>query len=220
VNLTLEGVVREHMAPATIYVPSTVFARAMSTPGVTTGIRVGLGHLDRESASKATAAIGVALEKAGVNVLQEMTKEQLGLALAGHQFILIFILIVISALMGIVGLLGLASALATSVQERAREFAVLRAIGAGNMAILRSIIAEGIFVGAASVVPAALLTVPLSMAVAKVVGASASSSTFYLSSTTALPLWLALVLIGAAAASTYPAWRASRLTIHEALISQ
>jgi putative ABC transport system permease protein len=133
---------------------------------------------------------------------------------------LIFILIVISALMAIVGLLGLASALATSVQERAREFAVLRAIGAGNWAILRSIIAEGIFVGAASVVLAALLSVPLTMAVARVVGAGTSGSAFNFSSTTALALWLAMILVGAAAASTYPAWRASRLTIREALISQ
>ena len=218
VDLILEGVVREHLAPATIYVSSTVFARAMSKPGVTTGIRVGFEHLDRESATKATAAIGGALENAGVNVLQEMTKAQLGLALAGHQFILIFILIVISALMAIVGLLGLASAMATSVQERAREFAVLRAIGAGNMAILRTIVAEGLFIGAASVVPAALLSVPLTMAVAKVVGASGSVSCF--SSTTALPLWLAMILVGAAAASSYPAWRASRLTIREALICQ
>jgi putative ABC transport system permease protein len=220
VNLILEGVVREHMAPATIYVSSTVFARAMSTAGVTTGIRVGLRHLDPESATKATAAIGAALEKAGVNVLQELTKARLGLALAGHQFILIFILIVISALMAIVGLLGLASAMTTSVQERAREFAVLRAIGAGNMAILRSIIAEGTFVGAVSVAPAALLSVPLTMAVSRVVGASTSGSAFYFSSTTALPLWLAMILVGAAAASTYPAWRASRLTIREALTHQ
>jgi putative ABC transport system permease protein len=220
VNLILAGVVREHMAPATIYVSSTVFARATSTPGVTGGIRVGLGHLDPESATKATAAIGVALEQAGVNVLQELTKAQLGLALAGHQFILIFLLIVISSLMAIVGLLGLASAMATSVQERAREFAVLRAIGTGNLAILRSIIAEGTFVGAVSVIPAALLSVPLTMAVARVVGASASGSASYFSSTTALPLWFAMILVGAAAASTYPAWRASRLTIRQALMGQ
>lgn len=220
VNLVLEGVVREHMAPATIYVSSTVIARAMSAPGVTTGIRVGLSPLDPESATKATAAIGGALEKAGVTVLQEITKAQLGLALAGHQFILIFILMVISALMAIVGLLGLASAMATSVQERARELSVLRAIGAGNTAILRSIIAEGLFVGAVSVAPAALLSVPLTMAVARVVGASPSGAASYFSSASALPLWLAMILVGAATASTYPAWRASRLTIREALIFQ
>jgi putative ABC transport system permease protein len=133
---------------------------------------------------------------------------------------LIFLLIVISAWMPIVGLVGLASAMATSVQERAREFAVLRAIGAGNTAILRTIIAEGLFVAAVSVVPAALLSVPLTMAVARVVGAGTSASAFGFSSTTALPLWTAMVLVGAAAASSYPAWRASRLTIREALIRQ
>jgi putative ABC transport system permease protein len=169
---------------------------------------------------KATAAIGGALEHAGVNVLQEITRTQLGLAQAGHQFILIFLLLVISALMAIVGLLGLASAMATSVQERAREFAVLRAIGAGNMAILRTIIAEGLLVGAVSVAPAALLSMPMTLAVARVVGAGTSGLASCFSSTIALPLWLAMILVGAAAASSYPAWRASRLTIRQALTDQ
>lgn len=220
VNLILEGVVREHLAGATIYVSSTALARGMSKPDVATGIRVGLKHVDRESATKAAADIDDALEKAGVNVLQAITKTQLGRALAGHQFILIYLLIVISALMAIVGLLGLASAMATSVQERAREFAVLRAIGAGNAAILRTIIAEGLFIGALSVAPAALLSVPLTAAVARVVGASTPGSALYFNSTAALPLWLAMILVGAGAASAYPAWRASRLTIREALNCQ
>ena len=220
VNLILEGVVREHLAGATIYVSSTALARGMSKPDVATGIRVGLKHVDRESATKAAADIADALEKAGVNVLQAITKTQLGRALAGHQFILIYLLIVISALMAIVGLLGLASAMATSVQERAREFAVLRAIGAGNAAILRTIIAEGLFIGALSVAPAALLSVPLTAAVARVVGASTPGSALYFNSTAALPLWLAMILVGAGAASAYPAWRASRLTIREALNCQ
>jgi ABC-type lipoprotein release transport system permease subunit len=32
-----------------------------------------------------------------------------------------------------------------------------------------------------------------------------------------MPLWLAIVIIGAAAASAYPAWKASELTIREAI---
>ncbi len=218
--LTLEGVVREHLAGATIYTSSGTAASARPEPGMTTGIRIGLQHDDREPLDRTTAALGRALDHAGIKVAQTLSRLQLGRALAGHQFILIFILIVISALMAIVGLLGLASAMATSVQERAREFAVLRAIGAGNMAILRTTIAEGLFVGAVSVVPAALLSLPLTMAVARVVGASPSGSAFCFSSTTALPLWLAMILVGAAAASSYPAWRASRLTIREALMCQ
>jgi putative ABC transport system permease protein len=35
-----------------------------------------------------------------------------------------------------------------------------------------------------------------------------------------MPLWLAIVVVGAAAASAYPAWQASRLTIREALAYQ
>jgi len=192
----------------------------MAEPGLTPGIRVALQPGDAESAIKSTAAIEGALQNFGFKVAATTSQAQLGRALAGHLSILIFVLIVMSILMALVGGLGLASTMATGVLERTREFAVMRAIGARNTAIIRTVLAEGAFVGALSVAAAALLSVPLTAAVARVVGTGSLGPALGVVSATAIPLWLAIVVVGAGAASAYPAWTASKLTIREALAFQ
>jgi putative ABC transport system permease protein len=219
-TLRVEGLVREHLTGATVYTSSEAYARAMAEPGLTTGVRVALQPGDAESAIKTTAAIQSSLEHSGFKVAQSTSQAQLGRALAGHLFILVFVLIVMSVLMTLVGCLGLASAMATGVLERTREFAVMRAIGARNTAILRTVIGEGVFVGTLSVAAAALLSAPLTIVVARVVGSASLGPALGVVSAAAIPLWLAIVLVSAAAASAYPAWTASKLTIREALAYQ
>jgi putative ABC transport system permease protein len=219
-NLRVDGVVREHLTAATVYTSSEAYARAMAEPGLTGGVRVALEPGASESAIRVTAAIERSLERSGFKVAQATSQARVGQALAGHLFILIFVLIVMSMLMAVVGCLGLAAAMATGVLERTREFAVMRAIGARSTAILRVVIGEGVFTGTLSVVAAALLSAPLTVAVAKVVGTGSLGPATGVVSAAGIPLWLAIVLIGAAAASAYPAWKASKLTIREALAYQ
>jgi putative ABC transport system permease protein len=219
-TLRVDGVVREHLTAATVYTSSEAYARAMAEPGLTGGVRVALEPGAAESAIKTTAAIERSLESAGFKVAQATSQARVGQALAGHLFILIFVLIVMSMLMAVVGCLGLASAMATGVLERTREFAVMRAIGARSATILRIVIGEGVFAGTLSVAAAALLSVPLTVAVARVVGTGSLGPAPGVVSAGAIPLWLGIVLAGAAAASAYPAWKASKLTIREALAYQ
>jgi putative ABC transport system permease protein len=219
-TLRVDGVVREHLTAATVYTSSEAYARAMAEPGLTGGVRVALEPGAAESAIKTTAAIERSLESSGFKVAQATSQARVGQALAGHLFILIFVLIVMSMLMAVVGCLGLASAMATGVLERTREFAVMRAIGARSTAILRIVIGEGVFAGTLSVAAAGLLSLPLTVAVAGVVGTGSLGPAPGVVSAAAIPLWLALVLAGAAAASAYPAWQASKLTIREALAYQ
>ncbi len=219
-TVRVEGLVREHMTGATVYLSSEAYARAMAEPGLTEGIRVGLQHGGIATTTTTEAAIEHSLESSGFRVATSTSQAQLGRALAGHLFILIFVLIVMSILMAFVGCLGLASAMATGILERTREFAVMRAIGAGRAAILRTVIGEGVFVATLSAAAAALLSAPLAVAVARVVGTSSLGPALGVVSGSAIPLWLAIVLVGAVAASAYPAWTASKLTIREALAYQ
>jgi putative ABC transport system permease protein len=219
-TLRVDGVVREHLTGATVYTSSESYARAMAEPGLTGGVRVALEPGAADAAIKTTAAIQRSLESSGFKVAQATSQTRIGQALAGHLFILIFVLIVMSMLMAVVGCLGLASAMATGVLERTREFAVMRAIGARKIAILRTVIGEGVFAGTLSVAGAGLLSVPLTVAVARVVGTGSLGPALGVVSAAAIPVWLAIVLVGAAAASAYPAWRASKLTIREALAYQ
>ncbi len=123
-----------------------------------------------------------------------------------------------SALMAVVGLLGLASAQGASVAERTREFGVMRAIGGTKAVIIRNIIAEGVFVSWMSLVLAALLALPLAAAIGDLVGTLSFGLPLPLRlSLPALGLWLAILTGGAIAASLAPALSAARLTIRETL---
>jgi putative ABC transport system permease protein len=218
-NLRVEGLVREHLTGATVYISSEAQARAMSEPGLTGGVRVALQSDSEESAVKSAAAIERSLESAGFKAAQSVSHAQLGRALAGHLYILIFVLIVMSILMAVVGILGLASTLATGVLERTREFAVMRAIGAGTPAILRTVIGEGVFIAASSVAAAVPICALLTIGVARIAGITTLGPALGMSAA-AILLWLSMVLVGAAAASVYPAWTASKLTIRQALAYQ
>jgi putative ABC transport system permease protein len=124
-------------------------------------------------------------------------------------------------LMALVGIFGLGSAMAASVLERRRELAVLRAIGASNAAVLLTVICEGVFIGFLSVIAASVLSVPATMLIAKLVGtAMLGPWQGVVVSATAIPMWLIIVLLGAAVASGYPARRGSKMTIREALAHQ
>ena len=217
-QLRIAGIIREHLTGATVYVSTEAYAIAVDEPGLTQALRIGLENADEETAVKISALVEQSLERAGFKVIESTSQVQVGRALAGHLFILIFILIMMSILMAIVGVLGLASAMATSALERTREFAVLRAIGAGKGSILRTVIGDGLFIAALSVLVASVLSVPFTMWIATLIGtASLGPAMGVVLSATAIPLWLAIALASAALASGFPARRAARMTIRDAL---
>ncbi len=217
-ELRVMGIVREHLTQATVYTSRERLGQEAGRPGLTGGIRVALESADERSAVQAIAGIEHALDKSGVKVTQSVSQAQLARALGGHLFILIFTLVVMSILIAIVGVMGLGSAMTISVLERTREFAVMRVIGARAGTIRRSVVGEGLLVGSLSAVIALVISVPLTVFVDWIVGTAAFGPELSARlSTTALPLWLAIIVISAAAASAYPAWRASKLTIREAI---
>jgi putative ABC transport system permease protein len=217
-ELRLMGVVREHLAQATVYTSPERFEQATGEPGLTGGVRVALDSVDERSADELIASIERALNNSGVNVTESVSQAQLGRALGGHLFILIFTLVVMSVLMAAVGVMGLGSAMTISVLERTREFAVMRVVGARAWTIRRIVVGEAVLVGALSAGISLVLSMPLTIFVDWIVGTASFGPALGSGlSAAAMPLWLAITMIGAVTASAYPSWKASKLTIREAL---
>lgn len=132
--------------------------------------------------------------------------------------ILIVLLLLLSVLMALVGGLGLMGTMSINVLERTREIGVMRAIGAGNGAILQVIMAEGVLLGLVSWGLGALVAVPMSRVLSAAIGiAFLKAPLVYSFSWSGAMLWLILILVIAALASILPAWRASRLSVREVL---
>jgi putative ABC transport system permease protein len=220
-DLRVIGIVREHLTQATVYTSPDRFALITAESGLTGGVRIALEHTDEHSAGGAIATIERVLNDSGFTVSRSISQAQLGRVLGGHLFIVISTLLMMSILMSIVGVMGLGSALTISVLERTREFAVMRVIGAKAAGIRRGVAGEAVLVGMASAVIALILSAPLTLFVDWIVGIGSFGPALGLTlSAPAMFLWLAIVVLAAAAASAYPAWMASKLTIREALVYQ
>jgi putative ABC transport system permease protein len=123
--------------------------------------------------------------------------------------------------MGLVGILGLGSAATIGVLERAREFAVMRAIGARTGMIQRTVVGEALLVATVSVGVALALSAPLTIVVGSMIGTTSLGPDLGSAvSPEPLALWLLIVLPAAAVASAYPARKASQFTVREMLSIQ
>lgn len=135
-----------------------------------------------------------------------------------HMLMIYVFLIVMSVIIGGVGGLGLMTTMSLNVLERRREMGVMRAIGATPKTIWLMIVAEAVVIGLMSWAIAALLAWPVSKALGDLlVRAMFKSGLDFTFEPLGLLVWIVVSISLSAAASFLPAWKASRVTVREAL---
>jgi len=212
------GIVEEIGSPAAAYASEKAYAEAAGITGRAQMIRITSSATDQAERVEIIRSIERALATAGVSVREGLPLAVLRTAIVEHVSVLVNTLIATAVLLGLIGVLGLASFMSMNVIERTRELGVMRAIGAAPGTIMRIIISEGVFIGGLSWVFAVMLSVPLSLLVGGIVGMLSFRVPLSLTiSPAAMLLWLVTVLVISAAACAWPALRASRLTVREAL---
>ena len=132
--------------------------------------------------------------------------------------ILIVFLLSMALLTAFVGSIGLTGTMGMNVLERTREIGVMRAIGAVDLAIIKSVVIEGVLIGMISWVCAWALSYPISFGMLRIVSTAMQSDPIALTFTLqGVFLWLGVVVLLSAVASVMPARNAARLTIREVL---
>jgi putative ABC transport system permease protein len=132
--------------------------------------------------------------------------------------ILVVFLLIMAVLTAIVGSMGLTGTMGMNVLERTREIGIMRAVGADNRAVMRTVIAEGVVIGMLSFILAVLLSIPITYLLSTIVSLAVFQSPIAVLFTyTGYAIWLGLVLALSALASIVPARNAARLTIREVL---
>jgi putative ABC transport system permease protein len=132
--------------------------------------------------------------------------------------ILVAFLLVMALLTASVGSMGLAGTMGMNVLERTREIGIMRAIGAVDSVIMRTIIVEGVVIGSLSWLLGAILSFPFTYLLSGIVSMAIFNSPIAVHFTfLGYVIWLGVVLILSALASILPAQNAARLTIREVL---
>jgi len=132
--------------------------------------------------------------------------------------ILVVFLLIMALLTAIVGSMGLTGTMGMNVLERTREIGIMRAIGADDRAVMRTVIAEGVFIGMISFGLAIILSIPVTYLLSTIVSLAVFQTPIDVVFTyQGYVIWLGLILALSAVGSILPARNAARLTIREVL---
>jgi putative ABC transport system permease protein len=132
--------------------------------------------------------------------------------------ILINFLLIMALLTASVGSIGLTGTMGMNVLERTREIGIMRAIGATDGQIIKTVIVEGMIIGLISWFLGAIFSFPITILLSRIISlAIFNSPSQFVLSPQGFFIWLGLVLILSALASMLPARNAAHLTIREVL---
>jgi putative ABC transport system permease protein len=207
-----------NVAPPLVYTNGEYLSQSLNEVGMTSELRVTISPRDAASQARVAKALEAQFGRMGIQVAHVETAEEWRVLQGASLDLLVYFLLAMAVLIVIVGGLGLMSTMSMHVLERTREIGVMRAIGASSRSVFQIVVVEGVFIGAASWVLGALLSIPITLLLNQGVGVAVMTAPIdFLFGWDGLVIWLIGALALSALASIVPAWSASRLTIREVL---
>lgn len=213
---TVVGVVKGQLGGPAIYCNEEFLTDVTGDAGVTRLLVRGESDGGR-SERRILNDVEEALADAGFPVSDGNTRSELNGQVRDWLGILVAFLVIMAVLLASVGVIGLTGTMTINVLESTREIGVMRATGAQHRAIYQIFIAEGLTVGAISWSMGALLAYPMSYWLVRALQASISVPLTYTFSWWGVAAWLALMLAISALASIAPAFRASQVSVRDAI---
>jgi putative ABC transport system permease protein len=213
------GVVRGIMQGAVAYADRRELGRAVGEVGLARQLQVVGTRHEKSTQAELVRNVSSRLGEAGFGVgPTQTTAEKRSIDESNFSIITSF-LGAMAILIAVVGGLGLMGTLSINVLERSREIGVLRAIGAGDGAVVQLVLVEALLVGVIGWVLAVPLSVPLSYLLSNAVGRQfVGTPLTYTFSAGGMLVWLGLVLVLSALAALVPGRRAARLTVRDVLV--
>ncbi|MBN2003719.1 MAG: ABC transporter permease [Anaerolineae bacterium] len=201
------------------YVNSPALARVTGLVGQANRAVIKIQDAGNPLAQQATARdLEERCERAGLPVASSLTIAEIVAGNANQMNMIAALLLIVAALLAVVGGLGLGATMGLNVLERTREIGVLRAVGASNGALRGIIIGEGVLIGLFSWALGTLLSLPIGRLLTYGVSvAFAGVSARNVFAGFGVWLWLIIAVVISAFASFWPARRASKMSVREAL---
>ncbi len=200
------------------YIPLEYATQITNLPNRSYSFRVVTAQHDRISQDLMAEELDRFFREAGFKV----RKAESGLASLDSALesldILVTFLLIMAVLTAVVGAMGLTGTMGMNVLERTREIGIMRAIGADDRAVMRTIIAEGFVIGTLSFILAIGVSIPFTYGLSYIVSLAVFETPIDVVFTyLGYAIWFGLVLVLSVIASIVPARNAARLTIREVL---
>ncbi len=210
------GVTREPLTPPAAYISRAFFDARH--PGLGNSIRIALARTDAESVNRFKADLERNLLREDIRRADSLSTADSRVGFDAHMVMIYVNLVIMSAVILLVGGLGLATTMSLNVLERRREMGVLHTIGATPRMVSLLVVTEGCFIGIVSWVVATTAAWPVSNGIANLVShALFRGGLAFRFDWSGVAVWLVASLLLSAMATFVPAWRASRQPIAEAL---
>jgi putative ABC transport system permease protein len=200
-----------------IYVPLGVYQREVGLSGRGTTAWIEVTPDTAATQLRVEKNLREALNARGLKVGGTQTAESIRVNNENTFGIITAMLLTMSALIAVVGAIGLAGTLSINVLERRREIGVMRAIGASSFQIARLFVGEGLILGLLAWVIAIPLSVPVGQLFSLVIGQVINFGVVYQFSWTGAGQWLIIIVVLSILGAALPAWRATRISIRESL---
>jgi len=200
------------------YAPYETIAALQNSSNLASSYRLVTNDQSLVGQDRISSALDQYLRNRGFQVSDIQTGAETREQSAQMVNILVIFLLTMALLTAVVGSIGLTGTMGMNVLERTREIGVMRAIGAVDFAIMKSVVIEGAFIGLISWAVAVLISFPISLLLLKIISDSMINAPIPMAYTLdGILIWLGVVLALSALASVLPARNAARLTIREVL---
>ncbi len=206
----LTGIIAEPLSGASLYINPRPSLKSNA-------VRIRLDKSTASSIDDFAVRLEKTLKQSNIHLHGISTENFRKISSSGHLKIMVLVLVMISITMILVGFISLAIIISTSVNERLREFAVMRTLGAKHLTIFSLVINESLLITLCSYLLAFPITILFSFCMVQVLAAISLQPLTVTTSISGLFNWLLIALLGAIIAAFIPALNAMRFTIKEAL---
>jgi len=210
------GVVSGQLGGSVLYADRDELGRRLGDAGVNRVLLKTTSH-DPDAQRAAKEAAEEVLDDAGYRVVGTRTQSELSDTIAQQLGILVTFLVIMAVLLAAVGVIGLTGTMTLNVLESTREIGVMRAIGAQHRSIYQIFMSEGLVVGIMSWTLGMLLSLPMSRGLTSVLAGATGIPLAYAFSWTGVAGTLGVMVLVSAVASLLPAYRASQVSVRDAI---
>jgi putative ABC transport system permease protein len=191
--------------------------RTIGGGGAVTRLLVQTAEHDEQTQARTARELERRLDDASLPASGSQTQVAQKETIANQLGILVTFLVIMATILAAVGVIGLTGTMTINVLESTREIGVMRSIGASHGAIFGIYITEGVVIAVMAWALGAMLSWPMSTWLVSALGGAMALPLSYAFSWVGVWAWLALVVAIAAIASLLPAWRASQVSIRDAI---